>query len=94
METFKSNQDLYRYLDSAIGEMRGLGLHLEAQRLHVLLHERVWTTTSELFDELGSALLAILAVPSLPMPIHQKLERCAVAVDAAPPETRRRWKAE
>ncbi len=57
--SFNSNQEFYAHIDSLIERLKGLNLVAPAQELHSILHERTWTTSSELLGELKLALVRI-----------------------------------
>jgi hypothetical protein len=84
--TFRSNNDFYDYVDSTVIEMRQAGLNKEAERLDFLLHKVAWTTSSELFGELGLSILKILDLPNLSPPIRSRLQHCIAGVRVVWPD--------
>lgn len=77
---FRSNQDFYDYVDGTIAELRASGCDKEADRLDHLLHKVAWTTSSELFGELGLALIQISAQSQLNAAARAKVENCIAGV--------------
>jgi hypothetical protein len=49
----------YECFDRLIAGLKAEGYQAEAQRLHSILHEVAWTTSSELVGELGLEIVAI-----------------------------------
>jgi len=84
--TFRSNNDFYDYLDSTVIEMLQAGLNKEAERLDFLLHKVAWTTSTELFGELGLSILKILELPNLSPSIRSRLQYCIAAVRVVLPD--------
>jgi hypothetical protein len=56
---FASNTEFYGFIDSIRDKLKSSGFAEDAARLHELVHEMVWTTSSELFGELWLALKRI-----------------------------------
>jgi hypothetical protein len=78
--TFRSNNEFYDYVDGTVIEMRQAGLNKEAEHLDFLLHKVAWTTSSELFGELGLSILKILDLPNISPAIHSRLEHCMAGI--------------
>ena len=57
--TFASNAEFYGFIDSIRDKLKSSGFAEDAARLHELVHEMVWTTSSELFGELWLTLKKI-----------------------------------
>jgi hypothetical protein len=68
----------YECFDELIASLRREGFPDEADRLHLLLHEVVWTTGSELLGEPGQAINKIEQVGSLKRSAStvEKIEEC------------------
>jgi hypothetical protein len=84
---FKSNQEFYNYVDTTIGSLRHAGFADDADRLQFLLHKVAWTTSSELFGELGHALLATAEKP-LPPEVGVQVSSCIAGVELIWPNIR------
>jgi len=83
---FRSNQDFYDYVDGTVAEMRRAGLIGEAEQLDNLLHKVAWTTSSELFGEIGLSILRILELPSVSPAIRSRLQQCMAGVRVVWPD--------
>src|SRR5262249_45660615 len=55
----QSDNSGYEPFDRLIAGLKAEGHLAEAQRLHTILHETAWTTSSELLGELGREIVAI-----------------------------------
>jgi hypothetical protein len=67
----------YECFDELIRQLRVEGHVQPAARLHELLHETAWTTTSELMGELGLAILAFKrSGPSVSSDLRRLLDSC------------------
>jgi hypothetical protein len=60
----KNNQEFYSQIDETCKKLRHVGMSDEGDELWMLLHDIPWTTTSELFRELETALDKILNGPN------------------------------
>jgi hypothetical protein len=85
---FRNNQEVYDHVDATIDSLRQSGFTGDAERLHHLLHKVAWTTSSELFGELGHALLTIAENPKLPPAVRDQIESCIAAVEMIWPDIR------
>ena len=56
-----SNDQFYAFIDAITAKLRSRGFTSDADRLHALVHETAWTTSTEIFGELRSALKEILS---------------------------------
>lgn len=56
---FASNAEFYTFVDSIGDKLRRSEFAEDAARLHELVHEIAWTTSSEIFGELRLALKKI-----------------------------------
>jgi len=77
MEPPKSNQDLYNRLDEVCERLTAAGMKQEGKRIHTLVHEVAWTTSTELFYELECVIGGILHNPpsaTLPVDLRGELE--------------------
>ena len=54
-----SNDQFYAFIDAITEKLRGRGFTSDADRLHALVHKTAWTTSTEVFGELRSALKEI-----------------------------------
>ena len=59
----RNNQEFYNRVDALCLRLRDVGMTSEANRISRLLHRVAWTSTSELFDALESALEDVLSGP-------------------------------
>ena len=79
---FSSNAEFYAFVDQVAGRLRAEGLADSGDRLHALLHQTAWTTSSELIGEVGKAIILArgrsdrVVSPDL----GRDLERCLAAV--------------
>jgi hypothetical protein len=53
---FANNTEFYAFIDTIAQRLRGTDRPDDAERLHTLIHNVAWTTSSELFGELRIAL--------------------------------------
>jgi hypothetical protein len=51
-----SNDQFYAFIDAIAEKLRSHGFTSDADRLHTLVHEMAWTTSTEVFGELRSVL--------------------------------------
>jgi hypothetical protein len=56
---FATNDQFYAFVDAITERLRSRGFSSDADRLHGLVHETAWTTSTEVFGELRSALKRI-----------------------------------
>jgi len=69
-------------VDAVRDKLRDAGLVEEAGRLHTLVHEMAWTTSSELYGELSSALKRIRSERTeLPPEIASEIGRIMKSID-------------
>jgi hypothetical protein len=67
----------YDCFDELIRKLRAEGHPQPAARLHALLHETAWTTSSELLGELGLAILAFeRSSPAVSSELQALLDAC------------------
>jgi hypothetical protein len=67
----------YECFDELIALLKAEGRAEEGQRIHTLLHEVAWTTSSELLGELGQETLAIQrSNPACSVELHCKFTEC------------------
>jgi len=79
-----STDPFYVDIDRVIAALRADNRTTEAARIHALVHEMAWTTSSEFAGELRRCFNAILhAKPGVPAPIAADLERLIHATDVA-----------
>lgn len=84
MRSYASNQDFYNHIDEVVVELRSTGLEPNARKIHFILHETVWTTTSELFGELREEFDTLLATPQqLPLSLREVLEHLISTIDTS-----------
>jgi|GEM_PF-1258315 hypothetical protein len=88
MWPFKNRRKLARpdefpaVVDALRDELRSHGLTAEADRLHYLVHEGVWTTSIELYGELRLALKEIRKERrDLPSDIAAEIRRLIKSID-------------
>jgi hypothetical protein len=71
----------YECFDRLIADLKTEGYQTEAQRLHSILHEVAWTTSSELIGELGLEIVAIQRTSGdYSVDLRRKLDDCMEAV--------------
>ena len=71
----------YDQFDELIRQLRAEGFIEPATKLHRLLHEVAWTSSSELIGELGLALLAFeRATPAMGSALRLLVDRCLHSV--------------
>ena len=82
MPDFKSNEEFYDFVRAFSDKLREASLEFEAKKIRHRLDEVAWTTSSELFGELGSLLLELKrdAAPNLSRTLQVDLERCLNAI--------------
>ena len=85
---FRSRPELARsdefpaVIDAIRDELRQAGFMAEADRLHNLVHEMVWTTSTELYGELRLALKTIRQQShTLPADISSEIRRLISSID-------------
>ncbi len=67
----------YEPFDRLIAGLKAEGFPMEAQRLHAVLHETAWTTSSELLGELGREIVSIRqANPSCSTELRRAFDDC------------------
>ena len=82
----KANDSGYECFDRLIAALRAAGQTEDEQRLHTILHEVAWTTSSELLGELGLKVVAIRkANPIGSKDLEQALDDCLAVVRRAWP---------
>lgn len=81
-EGFSSNAEFYAFVDRVAVRLRVEGLVESADRLHALLHQAAWTSSSELIGEVGKAIIAVRGRSdhSVSPELARDLERCLAAV--------------
>jgi hypothetical protein len=87
---FASSDEFYSFVDLLAQRLSEEGLPEQGRKIHFLLHEVAWTTSSELIGELGAVLLAVQreAEPHLPADVLEALARSLRAVRRVWPELR------
>ena len=83
MAEFASNDDFYDFIDGLSNRLTEAGYEVHGRRLHVLLHEVPWTTSTELFGELRQSFLEIRAAAQLSSDLNLDLDRCLQALQKA-----------
>jgi hypothetical protein len=56
---FASNEQFYAFIDAITERLRSHDFISDADRLHALVHETAWTTSTEVFGEIQTALKQI-----------------------------------
>ncbi len=90
MLDFESNEEFYDFVRSFSDKLREANFELEAQKLRHRLDEVAWTTSSELFGELGKLFLDLKreAAADLSPVLQGDLERCLDAIRKVWPDLR------
>ena len=72
-----STDDLYADLDDLIEQLKGVNLVEPSEKLHAILHQTAWTTSSELLGEVKLALIGTKDKyhDSLPTSLLDHIER-------------------
>lgn len=80
MDRFTSNEEFFSLVGQVADRLRAEGLTAEANSLHRILHETARTTSSELFGELGLAILGAQrrAGASVSPQSAKDIEQCVV----------------
>ena len=77
-----TSEDFPGVIDAVRDKLRSHGFFSEADRLHKLVHEMAWTTSSELYGELRLALDKIRKESrSLPSDITTEIRRLIKSID-------------
>jgi hypothetical protein len=82
MSEFASNEDFYSFIGLLAKRLSAEGFQQHGQKLHFLIHEVAWTTSAELFGELGSVLIAVQreAEPHLPVDVSEAIARSLATI--------------
>ena len=83
MESFASNDEFYAFVDGVSKRLADAGYQIHAQKLHRLLHQIAWTTSTELFGELEQAFVEVRATAQLSPELDLDLAHCLMAVRKA-----------
>ena len=76
MDLPKNNQEFYQRLDRVTERLNELGMHKEGKRIYHLLHEMVWTTSSELLPAIETYLRSLIssdAAAEMPQDLKEEL---------------------
>ena len=77
-----SSEEFPAVIDAIRDKLRSHGFTAEADRLHYLVHEGVWTTSNELYRELFVALKIIRRErPDLPRDIDAEIGRLIQSIN-------------
>ena len=77
----------YECFDELTHQLRAEGCEETAGKLHALLHETAWTTSSELLGELGLAILDFeRSVSAVSPELKRRIETCMSLVRRAWPQ--------
>lgn len=79
---FESNDEFYDFVRQFSDKLREAGLEFESKKIRHRLDEVAWTSSSELFGELGGLFLQLErnAEASFPAALQSDLQRCLGAV--------------
>ena len=94
MKQFKSNQDFYNYIDELCVRLKWLGFNGIATKLHQLIHETAWTTSSELLGEMRIALREFRAEneANLNTALDSDIDMCLKTINSAFNAANSGWK--
>jgi hypothetical protein len=82
MQEFRSNDEFWSHIDRLSEALCNSGFVEDGKKLHLLLHEVAWTTSTELFGELKLAFIDILKKgSSLPQEIQDDIKESLATAD-------------